>query len=141
MTAAYGLYADWLEDLRRELAESLERENATNDILRMIATATGDLQHLLDAIAERAARLCDSIDAQILSLDGEGHWVVASYGPISVNPRQERVPLAARQVNNAVALAHGVHPHLTFGSHLLPRAAGPAAPPMWRRSRPCPAAR
>ena len=59
----------------------------------MIATATGDLQPLLDAIAERAARLCNSIDAQILSLDDEGHRAVASYGPISVTPRQERVPL------------------------------------------------
>ena len=85
--------AQTIAEVRRELAESLQRENATNDILRMIATATGDLQHLLDAIAERAARLCNSIDAQILSLDDEGHRAVASYGPISVTPRQERVPL------------------------------------------------
>ena len=48
---------------------------------------------MLDAIAERAARLCNSIDAQILSLDDAGHRAVASYGPISVTPRQERVPL------------------------------------------------
>ena len=85
--------AQTIAEVRRELAESLEREKATNDILRMIATATGDLQDLLDAIAERAARLCNSIDAQILSLDDEGHRAVASYGPISVTPRQERVPL------------------------------------------------
>ena len=85
--------AQTIAEVRRELAESLERENATNDILRMIATSTGDLQHLLDTIAERAARLCNSIDAQILSLDDEGHRAVASYGPISVTPRQERVPL------------------------------------------------
>ena len=85
--------AQTIAEVRRELAESLQRENATNDTLRMIATATGDLQQLLDAIAESAARLCNSIDAQILSLDDQGHRAVASYGPISVTPRQERVPL------------------------------------------------
>ena len=85
--------AQKVAELRHELADSLQRENATHDILRMIATATGDLQSLLDAIAERAARLCDSIDAQILSLDDEGHRAVASYGPISVTSRRERVPL------------------------------------------------
>jgi GAF domain-containing protein len=85
--------AQTIAELRQELAQSLRRENVTSEILRMITTATGDLQPLLNAIAERAARLCDSVDAQILSLDDEGHWVAASYGPISVNPRQERVPL------------------------------------------------
>ncbi|HEX5021416.1 MAG TPA: GAF domain-containing protein, partial [Candidatus Binatia bacterium] len=93
MKAPRSKKAQTIAEVRRELAESLERENATNDILRMIATAEGDLQHLLDAIAERAARLCNSIDAQILSLDDEGHRAVASYGPISVTPPQERVPL------------------------------------------------
>ena len=86
-------HAQTIAELRQELAESLQREKATNDILRMIATATGDLQPLLDAIAERAARLCDSIDAQILRLYDDGHGVIASYGPVSVNPRQEHVPL------------------------------------------------
>ena len=85
--------AENIQSLRRERDELLERETATSDILRMIAKAPADLQSLLDAIAERAARLCDSIDAQILRLHDDGQGVIASYGPVSVNPRQEHVPL------------------------------------------------
>ena len=40
------------QDLQRELADALARENATSDILRMIAKAPGDLQAVLDALAE-----------------------------------------------------------------------------------------
>ncbi|MGZ8522720.1 MAG: hypothetical protein ACXWX7_21535, partial [Candidatus Binatia bacterium] len=46
------------QDLQRELADALARENATSQILRMIAKASGDLQTVLDALAECAARLC-----------------------------------------------------------------------------------
>jgi len=77
----------------RELRQGAEQQAATSEILRMIAKAPSDLQSLLDAIAERAARLCDSIDAQILRLYDDGQGVIASYGPLSVNPRQEHVPL------------------------------------------------
>jgi GAF domain-containing protein len=73
--------AQTIAKLRQEIAESLQRENATNDILRMIATATDDLQPLLDAIAERAARLCDSNDALIYRVDGDFLQRVAVYGP------------------------------------------------------------
>ena len=52
-------------ELRRERDESLEREAATSDILRMIARSPAELQPVLDAIAERAARLCDAEDAAI----------------------------------------------------------------------------
>jgi hypothetical protein len=65
--------SETVQSLRRELAEALEQQSATSDVLRIIAKAPGDLQSLLDAIAERAARLCDSIDAQILRLDDDGH--------------------------------------------------------------------
>jgi GAF domain-containing protein len=70
------------KELKRERDESLEREAATSDILRMIAKAPGDLQTVLDAIAERAARLCDAGDAGVWRVHGDHRRRVAHFGAI-----------------------------------------------------------
>ena len=70
------------KELKRERDESLEREAATSDILRMIARSPAELQPVLDAIAERAARLCDAEDAAIFRPDGNFLRLVAHFGPI-----------------------------------------------------------
>jgi hypothetical protein len=71
-----------IQSLRRNLDESLEREAATSDILRMIARSPTDVQIVLDAIAERAARLCDAEDAAIFRVDGNFLRLAAHFGPI-----------------------------------------------------------
>src|SRR5215831_7848572 len=71
-----------VKELRRERDESLAREAATSDILRMIARSPIDIQPVLDAIAERAARLCDAEDAAIFRLNGNFLRLVAHFGPI-----------------------------------------------------------
>src|SRR5215471_10098569 len=70
------------KELRRERDELLERETATGDILRMIAHSPIDIQLVLDAIAERAARLCDAEDAAIFRVDGNFLRLVAHFGSI-----------------------------------------------------------
>ena len=72
------------KELRRTRDESLEREAATSDILRMIARSPMDLQSVLDAIAARVARLCDAEDAAIFRLDGNFLRLVAHFGPIPI---------------------------------------------------------
>ena len=52
-------------------------------ILGVIASSPTDIQPVLDAVAESAARLCDSHDAQIYRVEGDLERKVASYGPIS----------------------------------------------------------
>src|SRR5262249_55874086 len=71
-----------VKELRRGRDESLEREAATSDILRMIARSPIDIQPVLDAIVERAARLCDAEDAAIFRLDGNFLRLAAHFGPI-----------------------------------------------------------
>jgi hypothetical protein len=59
-----------LQSVKRELADALEQQAATSEILRMIARSPGDLQSTLDAIAKIAASLCDATDAAVWRVDG-----------------------------------------------------------------------
>ena len=59
----------------------------------MIASSPTDIQPVLDTIAENAARLCDSIDAQIFRMESDGYRLVASFGPIPHQPGDVTVPL------------------------------------------------
>src|SRR5262245_1182175 len=60
---------DEVERLRRSLGESLEQQTATSEILRVIASSATDLQPVMAAVAENAARLCGANDAMILRVE------------------------------------------------------------------------
>jgi GAF domain-containing protein/anti-sigma regulatory factor (Ser/Thr protein kinase) len=70
-----------IENVRlfQELKEALEQQTATSEILRVIASSPADLQPVLDAVAESAARLCDGTSAFIQRVDGTVMRRVAAY--------------------------------------------------------------
>jgi len=74
-----------IENVRlfQELKESLEQQTATSEILGVIASSPTDIQPVLEVVAQNAARLCDSTDAQIYRVEGDVARKVASYGSVS----------------------------------------------------------
>src|SRR5215510_3698312 len=65
-------------------AEVREQLDATIRILRALAGAPGNLQVVLDAVAEQAARICGAIDSVILRLEGDQLHLMAHHGPIAL---------------------------------------------------------
>src|SRR5262245_57855690 len=51
-----------LTETHAQVTESLEQQTATGEILRVISQSPTDVQPVFDAVAESAARLCDSMD-------------------------------------------------------------------------------
>ncbi|MGB5184753.1 MAG: GAF domain-containing sensor histidine kinase [Xanthobacteraceae bacterium] len=71
-----------LEEAQRHLSEALEQQAATSEILRVIRTSPRNVQPVFDAVAESAARLCESLDCSVWRREGDRLLLVAHHGPI-----------------------------------------------------------
>jgi signal transduction histidine kinase/HAMP domain-containing protein len=90
-----------VEDRTRELTESLAQQTATSEILGVIASSPTDLQPVLDALAESAARLCEANSAQIYRADGNILRLAAYHGSL---PATEEIPIVRSSVAGRVFL-------------------------------------
>ena len=83
-----------------ELREQLEQQTATSEILRVISASPGDLGPVLEAVSERATRLCQAADAGIYLVDGDALVSAVSFGNWGRTIREEvmRVPLVRGSV-------------------------------------------
>ena len=91
--------------LFQELKESLEQQTATSEILGVIASSPTDIQPVLDAVAESAARLCDATDATVSRLDGDVMHSVAVHGSIRV-PGSRRMTHGHRWWAELLSIEH-----------------------------------
>jgi signal transduction histidine kinase/putative methionine-R-sulfoxide reductase with GAF domain len=66
--------------LLNELRESLQQQNATADVLKVISRSTFDLPKVLSILVESATKLCNADKAYIYQLHDGAYQFAASYG-------------------------------------------------------------
>ncbi len=93
-----------VEERTRELTEALEQQTATSEILRVISSSPTDIQPVLDAVAESAARLCEAPNAVIHRFDGNILRRVGTFGQLPSGPIGEEVAASRDKMSGRVAL-------------------------------------
>jgi len=101
----------------RVLAEALEQQAATAEVLRVIASSPTDLQPALQAIVAAAARLCRADGATMARLDGHSVTIMAGTDPSYV-PGSLSMPLSRGSANGRAVLdRRTIHTHETEAQH------------------------
>ena len=88
--------------LTRELAEARDQQTATSQVLRVISSSPGELQHVFQVILENATRICDAHFGNLWLCEGKKFRIVAMHGappeyrefmfrepPIALDPKAE----------------------------------------------------
>jgi GAF domain-containing protein/two-component sensor histidine kinase len=96
---------------RDEAEAALERQTATADILKVIASSPTDVRPVLDVLAKAAVRFCGATDAAIHMRDGNDSMVVAHEGPLPLGPTQSSPTPLNRETGFGMAILDCVTIH------------------------------
>src|SRR5574341_40198 len=73
-----------IENVRlfNETKEALEQQTAISEVLRVISGSPTDVKPVLEAVAVRAAKICDASDARVILAEGHSLKHVAGFGDV-----------------------------------------------------------
>ena len=78
-----------LAETRKALAEALEQQTATSEVLRVISSSPGELEPVFQAMLANAARICEAKFGTLWLREGDAFRTVASHGDL---PRADVEP-------------------------------------------------
>ena len=79
-----------LQERNAELREALEHQTATAEVLGIISRSPTDVQPVLDAIVESAARVCGIDDVVLRLHEGNTHGCAGSFWSYTHSPRRDQ---------------------------------------------------
>jgi GAF domain-containing protein len=81
-------------DLKKKLAEALERQTASSEVLQVISTSSGELEPVFETILANAVRICEATFGNMYVRDGEVFRIAAAHNtPTPLLEHRRRVPL------------------------------------------------
>jgi signal transduction histidine kinase len=100
-----------VEQRTSELQETLGQQTAISEVLRVISDSPSDVKPVLDAVAERATRLCDASAAAVYVLDGEVMRRVVFHGPQALQGNDTLPYSAGTLTGRAITEGRPLHVH------------------------------
>src|SRR5262245_29621680 len=83
-----------LAQAERQLSEALERQAATDEVLRAIAGSHGELEPVFQAVLENGVRICEAKFGTLYLREGDVfHTVAAHNAPPAYVEARKRAPL------------------------------------------------
>src|SRR5262249_4310290 len=94
----------------RELAEALEQQTATSEILRVISSSPSDLKRVFETMLANATRLCEAKFGFLFLREGDAFRAVAMHGPPPIVEWMQQAPVVEPRDHPHVPLARIAKP-------------------------------
>src|SRR5215467_11260418 len=80
-------------DLKKKLAEALEQQTATSEVLKVISSSPGALEPVFETMLANATRICEATLGVLYLFEGNAFRAVALHGPPAFVEARRRNPM------------------------------------------------